>query len=265
MPMRPCLDCGRPTEGSRCPSCRGEQNRARDQRRGTTTARGYGAEHQAARAAWEPVVHAGGVLCRRYPTGLCVAPDPVIQPDEPWHLGHPDRHCAAPKAPEHALCNVGAPLRKPTDRTVVLLCGPAGAGKTTAARASGLTVYDRDDDHWTGEKEFTTALAALATSQGAQAVVIRSGATSSARARAAQTIGATHVYLLLEEPAELERRVRQRDRMDKVRGVVSITSWFDRFDRDDRVASFPGWPQAFPAGAPRGTPPPSENLETVGD
>lgn len=179
---------------------------------------------------------------------MCVAPEPLIRPDEPWHLGHPDEQCDAPTAPEHVICNVGAPMRKPIDRTVVLLCGPAGAGKTTAARASGLTVYDRDDQQWTSEKEFTTALAQLAHDRGARVVVIRSGSTSTARARAAQLIGATHVYLMVNEPAELERRVRQRDRADKVRGVVSISSWFDRFDRDDNVEAFPGWAQALPAG-----------------
>lgn len=39
----PCLDCGRLTSSTRCPSCRTAYNRLRDSHRGTTTARGYGA------------------------------------------------------------------------------------------------------------------------------------------------------------------------------------------------------------------------------
>lgn len=128
---------------------------------------------------------------------------------------------------------------------VVILCGPAGAGKTTAARASGLTVYDRDDPEWHSEKQFTAKLAELALDPHARAVVIRSGATSSARAKAARLVGATHVYLLTEEPTELTRRVRQRNRADKVQGMTSIRSWFDKFDRADNVPDFPGWPAVF--------------------
>lgn len=111
MPLRPCLDCRALTEGSRCPTCHSDMTRARDQRRRSSTARGYGRDHQLEREAWVPIVEAGGVYCRRYPSGQCVAPDPLIHPDEPWHLGHPDEACGAPKAPEHVLCNVGAPRR----------------------------------------------------------------------------------------------------------------------------------------------------------
>ncbi len=112
MPLRPCLDCGRITEQPRCPTCRATRERARDQHRGSSTARGYDADHQAERAAWTPLVSTGNVSCRRAPYGLCVAPHPLIQPGEPWHLGHPDQQCPAPKAPEHARCNSTAPHRK---------------------------------------------------------------------------------------------------------------------------------------------------------
>lgn len=127
-------------------------------------------------------------------------------------------------------------------RIVVLLCGPPGAGKTTAARESGLTVYDRDDPQWTSEKQFTTALAQLAHDPGARAVVIRSGASSSARAKAAQLVGATHTYLLIADPAELGHRVARRGRADKTATLAAIGQWFDRFDHDDEVPEFPDWP-----------------------
>ncbi|NUR09343.1 MAG: hypothetical protein HOQ45_20360 [Nocardioidaceae bacterium] len=126
-------------------------------------------------------------------------------------------------------------------RLVVLLCGPPGAGKTTAAQASGLTVYDRDDPHWTGERQFTTALAALGHDPHARAVVIRSGATSSARAKAAQLVLATHVYLLTEDATVLGHRVARRGRADKQATLAAIGTWFDQHDRDDDVPDFPGW------------------------
>lgn len=115
-PLRPCLDCTRLTSGSRCPSCADKvnrvKNRRQDERRGSSTDRGYDAQHQRERAEWVPIVEAGGVHCRRAASGKCVADSPVIRPDQAWHLGHPDAQCDAPKAPEHVICNSGAPRRK---------------------------------------------------------------------------------------------------------------------------------------------------------
>jgi hypothetical protein len=140
-----------------------------------------------------------------------------------------------------------------SQRLVVILCGPAGAGKTTAARASGLEVFDRDDPEWSSERQFTAALATLAINPTARAVVIRSGATSSARERARRLTAATHAYLLTEPLPELERRVRERDRTDKVAGLQSLRSWFERRDRDDGVPDFPGWPAVFAGVTPLST------------
>jgi hypothetical protein len=102
MPLRPCIVCGTISDETRC-----EQHR-----RGTTTQRGYDAYHKAERAAWAPIVATGTVECRRAPYGLCVAPSPTIGATERWHLGHPDAACPAAKAPEHEVCNSGAPRRQ---------------------------------------------------------------------------------------------------------------------------------------------------------
>lgn len=133
-----------------------------------------------------------------------------------------------------------------SDRLVVVLCGPPGAGKTTAARSSGLEVFDRDDPQWSGESDFRQALAELARDRTARAVVIRSGATSSARAKAAQLVNATHVFVLLADEAELKRRVRARGRADLVTGIASVPRWLTSFDRIDGVSDFPGWDSLAP-------------------
>ena len=111
---RRCLDCDREIQhharDSRCASCRSELDRERDAARGSRQERGYDAEHDAARAEWAPLVAAGRVRCRRAEHGLCLELNPVIQPDEPWQLGHPDRECPAPRAPEHQRCNASTAL-----------------------------------------------------------------------------------------------------------------------------------------------------------
>lgn len=126
-------------------------------------------------------------------------------------------------------------------RTVVILCGPPGAGKTTAARQSGLTVYDRDDPHWQGERHFTDELLKLAADPHARAVVIRSGATSYARARAAELVKATHVMVMMADKHELVARIRRRGRPDAVRTIAGVDTWLQRFERQDRVKDFTGW------------------------
>lgn len=104
MALKPCMECGSISDQARCPA----------HRRGSREARGYDHAHRTERAAWEPAVQAGEVECRRAPYGLCVAPSPLLHPDDPWHLGHPDAACPAAKAPEHVVCNAGAPRRRST-------------------------------------------------------------------------------------------------------------------------------------------------------
>lgn len=67
----------------------------------STTARGYGTEHQAKRAEWQPLVDAGHVNCH---ADLCLMLDRWIAPGTPWDLGHnPDRTIWT--GPEHRRCN----------------------------------------------------------------------------------------------------------------------------------------------------------------
>lgn len=64
--------------------------------RGSTTQRGYGADHQRMRRQWEPKVKAGLVDCAR-----C---GHAIRPDEPWELDHADDRTTY-LGPSHLTCN----------------------------------------------------------------------------------------------------------------------------------------------------------------
>lgn len=63
---------------------------------GSSSARGYGAAHQALRERWRPVVEAGGVTCHR-----CQR---LIPAGAPWDLGHTEDRRAY-TGPEHRHCN----------------------------------------------------------------------------------------------------------------------------------------------------------------
>jgi hypothetical protein len=139
-------------------------------------------------------------------------------------------------------------------RAVVLLCGPPGAGKSTIAAESGLDVYDSDDPRWESERHFRATAALLRTNPDARAVVIRSGATSSARRKAAALIGATHTYLVDPGQAEAMHRVKARHRDGWRRECQGVLRWYTTHDRDDGVRPFPGWDQLGPASEPPPSP-----------
>lgn len=63
----------------------------------STTARGYGWQHQKLRARWAPLVATGRVKCAR-----C---EELIAADAPWDLGHVDGDRAQYAGPEHQACN----------------------------------------------------------------------------------------------------------------------------------------------------------------
>jgi hypothetical protein len=101
---QPCPTRGLTTDRSgRCERCRRQHWNSR----GTSTERGYGADHRALRAAWQPLVEAGQVLCWR-----C---GELIQPGEPWDLGHDDLDRSAYRGPEHRAHNRATKSRSGID------------------------------------------------------------------------------------------------------------------------------------------------------
>ena len=87
---------------AKCP----QHRQAAEHARGTTTQRGYGTAHQAARNQWKPAVQTGGVTCWR-----CAQP---IRPDQRWDLGHDDHDRTRYRGPEHIGCNRATAGRRQT-------------------------------------------------------------------------------------------------------------------------------------------------------
>lgn len=114
MPLRPCLDCKKPTEGNRCASCQESRPRAprtdtdrardreRDQVRGTARQRGYDTEHEKRRQELAPDVEAGRAYCAEL---ICLEPSRWIAPGSDWDLAHNREVPGTYLGPAHARCN----------------------------------------------------------------------------------------------------------------------------------------------------------------
>lgn len=125
------------------------------------------------------------------------------------------------------------------ERRVVLVCGPPGAGKTTYARSLGLDVYDLDDDQWgNSEAAFSAALRRLGAQPGAQAVVIRAGATRTARARTQRIAGVTETRIITTPQHECIERVVKRNRPRpsiKVQ-IAAVGKWWANYEPEPVTA-----------------------------
>lgn len=140
------------------------------------------------------------------------------------------------------VCHQQVEKSRPASRTVVLLFGPPASGKTTRAREYGLPLYDKDDPQWSGEAHFVEALASLGSSATAQAVVIRTGATASSRAKWTQLVRPTQTHMLNPGREECERRARARGG-DVRRDLAAIGDWFARHEPEKTRSNWinPRW------------------------
>lgn len=87
--------CTTRVASGRCDPCA----RVADLARGTRAERGYGADHDAERRRWKPIVARGVVRCAR-----C---QELIDPTAPWALDHNDDRTGY-LGPSHRLCNLVA-------------------------------------------------------------------------------------------------------------------------------------------------------------
>jgi len=97
--VRLCKLCGVPAMSNRhpyCAACRDTKWRD-DRRKANNRARGYGNAHQRLKKQLKPVVATGRVKCAR-----C---GKLIDPLEPWDLGHDDLDRSRWTGPEHRRCN----------------------------------------------------------------------------------------------------------------------------------------------------------------
>ncbi len=100
MARRPCLACGTPTTGTRCPTCpspgRNPQHRAAN----------YGTAHRTARAA----------LAATLPAPCWYGCGTILHPDDNWVAAHlTDGDPTSPRVPACRSCNERA--KRPADGT----------------------------------------------------------------------------------------------------------------------------------------------------
>lgn len=102
MSKRVCSEPGCPelVDAGRC----AEHRRAKDRARGSSTQRGYGAEHQALRRGYQRNMDRG----QTYQCWRCGDP---IDPEH-WHLGHDDEDRSTYRGPECVPCNLAVSGRR---------------------------------------------------------------------------------------------------------------------------------------------------------
>lgn len=102
MALRPCLDCGALSQGSRCPGhtqvVQRVRYRVQDARRPSSAQRGYDRDHQRQRQAIaEGLARGDTVGCWRCGQG--------ITEGMAWDLGHDDTDRSIVRGAEHSACN----------------------------------------------------------------------------------------------------------------------------------------------------------------
>lgn len=144
------------------------------------------------------------------------------------------------------------------ERTVLLVCGPPGAGKTTTARdlaaSLGLTVYDLDDPHWhQSEAMFRAGIRHLRYDPEARAVVIRAGAHLDARRTWARTIGATNTHTMATSYDLCRSRIltRNRTRPPIAHQLAALAQWWATYEPDPDPT--PSSPPSLPITPTGGT------------
>lgn len=172
------------------------------------------------------------------PCGICeqdinydlASPDPMsFEVDHILALANGGADTLDNKQASHRKCN--RDKWHTLERNVHLICGPPGAGKTTMARSSGLTVFDLDDPHWNGsESLFRQAIGHLASDRAAQAAVIRSAATLSARQSAANMCGATSVTVVETDLETCIARITDRGRPPIREQIAAAQGWWNKYE-----------------------------------
>jgi hypothetical protein len=100
---KPCLDCGTPTDGTRCPTCQEAHARTHEAARPTRAQRGYDSEHDRRAAQLRKTADEDDAAC-----ALCGgsidyhrrSPDPMS-----FVAHHTTRDKRGPIEPAHRLCN----------------------------------------------------------------------------------------------------------------------------------------------------------------
>jgi 5-methylcytosine-specific restriction protein A len=110
------------------------------------------------------------------------------------------------------------------DRTVILIVGPAGSGKTTLAKTLGLRHLEREQHH--SDQQFTDAASRAAHAPGARIVVVRACPTPADQEYWRAMLNATRVIVMPTSEAECMRRCRQRARPGWQGEIASVRAWF---------------------------------------